>query len=180
MNLLLIRHTKPLIKSGICYGQTDLLLNYKDFLIKRKSILQKIQHLNIPWDVIYSSPLIRCAYLAKYIGKKLNLKIFFNDLLKEFHYGKWENLPYDEIQSEMEEWSKDYINTPVPGGESLKMFIERTNKIYWDLINLNKNVIVVTHIGVIRSFYLLYHNRTIDTFFDFSLDYGDLLLLKIN
>ncbi len=180
MNLLLIRHTKPLIKSGICYGQTDLHLEYKDFLIKRNYIIKKIHSLQIQWDSIFSSPLIRCAYLAEYINKKLKLKLFYDDLLKEFHYGKWENVPYEDIKVEMEEWSKDYINIPTPDGESLKMFIDRTNQIYNELIHLNHNIIVVTHIGVIRSFYLFYNNLSLNSFFDFSLDYGDLLLLKIN
>lgn len=168
------------MENGICYGQTDLPLDYKDFLIKRKYILNKIQQYSLNWDMIYSSPLLRCKQLAKYISKKLNLSLIYHEFLKEFYYGNWENVPFKEIQTEMEEWSKDYIHLPVPGGESLKTFLDRTFKIYKELINLNSNIIVVTHMGVIRSFYLFYYDTSIDTFFDFSLDYGDLFLLNKN
>ncbi|GIX41854.1 MAG: phosphoglycerate mutase [Leptospiraceae bacterium] len=178
MSLLLIRHTKPIVEKNICYGQLDIPLDINHYLIKRKKIYKTIKQLNLYWDWIYSSPSIRCKFLALYLVKKLSIPIFYHDFLKEFHYGKWEGLSYNKIENEFNKWANDYIYQSTPEGESLNSFLERIRNIYIFLIKQNKNIIIITHIGVIRGFYLFYHNLSIENYFDFNLDYGEMLLLN--
>jgi alpha-ribazole phosphatase len=177
MNLLLIRHTKPIIENGICYGQKDVPLHFKSYLKKRKNIYKKIQELNIRWDWIYSSPLIRCKYLAIYLQKKLKIPLYYNDDLKEFSYGLWEGKPYIQIEKEFKQWANFFIEQPAPEGESLNSFLNRIKNIYEFLKSQKKNIIIITHIGVIRGFYLYDKKLSINEYFNFFINYGEFLLL---
>jgi len=179
MNLLLIRHTEPHLIDGVCYGQTDLPLKVYDFLNKRKQILKQITQLSIDWEILYSSPLTRCKQLAQYLQKKIQLPLILHDSLKEFNYGIWEGKPYKEIEQEFTNWANDYVHQPTPQGESFYQFYSRVNDFYQANISLNKNIIIVTHLGVIRAFYLIYHKLPIEEFFRFKINYSDILLFKI-
>ena len=64
MGIVLLRHTKPDIADGTCYGVTDLKPG--------ANLADEARHAiaNLPWkaDQILSSPLVRCASLADHIS----------------------------------------------------------------------------------------------------------------
>ncbi len=176
--IFLLRHAKPIIKEGICYGQLDIPLELRHYLKIRSELSNTIKKLCIKWDVIYSSPLKRCKLLAIYLNKKLSIPVIFEDSLKEFHYGLWEGKSYKDIEQEFTEWSKNYLSQSTPCGESFKEFLKRVESFYYKIIFENINCIIVTHIGVIRCFYLLHQNLPIEKFFDLYLDYGQYIILN--
>ena len=64
MEIYLVRHTKPFINKGVCYGQMDIPIDETLFMQSAKTVLDSLP---AKVDAIYSSPLIRCSFLAKFI-----------------------------------------------------------------------------------------------------------------
>ena len=73
----LLRHTKPNIKGGLCYGQTDLELDDSFSNLHLPQVISQIKLLDI--QKIYTSPLIRCKKLAEQLSEELNLSTPIED-----------------------------------------------------------------------------------------------------
>ena len=154
MEVYLVRHTETVTPKGICYGQSDVALIEPFELLFDQIVAQlpsKIDH-------IYCSPLQRCSILADHInvqsGKRLS--IVQDDRLKELNFGSWELQAWDSIpMSELQPWMDDFVNISVPGGESMLDLHIRVGHYISSLKKSrdNERFIIVTHAGVIRSFY---------------------------
>ena len=77
MEIYLIRHTKPDIVKGTCYGQADI--GTTDSFLYEASCIQ--QHIPAGIQTVYSSPLRRCRQLAEFLFPQQ--VIFLDDRLKE-------------------------------------------------------------------------------------------------
>ncbi len=174
MKLFLVRHTTPDISKDVCYGQSDLNL-VANFGIE----IEKVQSLlgDTHYGKVYSSPLFRCMTLARTLVPESD-QVSLDDRLMEFNFGDWEMKTWKEIEKtpEAKAWFADYIQTPVPGGESFTQLIDRVQ----DFINeLKKNpddddVLIVTHLGVIRAFSVIIKQIDAKAAFDLHVGYGDL------
>lgn len=165
--IYLIRHTKPAVKPGTCYGWTDLDVD-TSFDNELKIIAEKVYDLSN--YKFYSSPLLRCSRLAKALAK--NSSIDYDDRLKELNFGCWEGIEWDNIpEKEMSIWGKDYINNQVPGGESYSMLLNRIED-FWSNINLNEDIVIVAHDGVIRAILYLLLEMKKENVFRINLEYG--------
>ena len=82
MLIHLIRHTTPKVESGICYGNSDLEVT-NTFNEERDVVLSKLSN---HYDVVFTSPLSRCAKLAGFINSP---KHHADDRLKEYNFGDW-------------------------------------------------------------------------------------------
>lgn len=174
MEIYLIRHTTPQVEKGICYGQTDLALanTFSAELERLKA------HLPDSFDLVYTSPLKRCAQLAHTLsGETLS-----DVRLKEMDFGDWEMRPWGDIPSEiLNPWMQDFVNIPVPGGESFGQLIERVNAVWQEISHQTvERVLVVTHGGVIRSVLGAVLAMDPKHFFSMEIDYGGVSLVKGN
>ncbi|MCU0373788.1 MAG: alpha-ribazole phosphatase family protein [Chitinophagaceae bacterium] len=144
----LVRHTTPLIAAGICYGWSNL--DVADTFLAEVEAVTAALPPNI--DCIYSSPLQRCAKLAACISARTGVEeLYYDDALKEMHFGAWEMQAWDSINAvELNVWMENYVSTQVPGGESFMQLCTRVTD--WYNANLHRltNAIVVTHAGPIR------------------------------
>ena len=146
MEVILVRHTKVDVPKGMCYGQSDVPV--------APSFLQEAQitknHLDIylPFDRIYSSPLTRARVLAEYCGYKNPI---IDSRLMEMSMGEWEMQMYDEIKDvRLEEWYKDYMHIPTPGGESFPVLYKRVASFLDELRQSDsQRVAVFSHGGVL-------------------------------
>ncbi|RBW63124.1 alpha-ribazole phosphatase [Tenacibaculum sp. E3R01] len=175
MEIILIRHTTPDIAKGICYGQSDI--NIRDsFLEEIKPILKEIP-VNNENVTFYSSPLKRCAILAK----ELTTKITFDNRLKELNFGDWELKKWDEINRvDLDIWMNDFVNVPTKNGESYIDLHQRTTSFLKELKqNKTKKAIIVTHAGVIRSIWSYINNIPLEKSFDLKLAYGAIIKLNL-
>jgi alpha-ribazole phosphatase len=177
MHLTLIRHTEPNIEKNICYGQSDI-----DLKIGWKKIAKSInmQLANMKFDKFYSSPLKRCKKLAIAIDLKLNIE--YTDLLKEINFGDWELKSWDQIYADpySKKWFGDYINTKTPNGESNIELVERVGIFIQNLKKNNfENVLIITHAGVIRTFYTIINKLSISESFDKKINYGEIIEFTI-
>jgi len=167
MEIYLIRHTKPKIEDGICYGQSDIDLS-PSFENDFQNLMQKIPS---SFDIIFSSPLKRCRALAEKLNAK---KIIYDNLLIELNFGEWEMKKWDEInKDDLNKWMSNYVNVSPPGGENYKQLNERVKQ-FWqkNISELNKDKIaIVTHAGVIRAVLAIMLELELQKTFMFSIDY---------
>jgi len=171
MELYLIRHTTPLVDKGICYGQADLDVT-DTFLEEVKNI---VPHLPGHIDNIYSSPLQRCRKLAIALFK--NKAIEFHDDLMELNCGDWELKVWNEIpKPEIQPWLDDFVQIPVPNGESYLQMHSRVINRFHQIKNIGKPAAVVAHGGVLRSILAHVTNTPLKESFDlFKCHYGSVV-----
>ena len=165
--IYLIRHTKPDVKQGMCYGWTDLDVN-STFEKELAIIKEKTEDFSS--YKFFSSPLLRCKRLAKALANGND--IIFDDRLKELNFGDWEGTQWDDIHfDKVQTWSEDFINNQVPGGESFQDLLDRVTK-FWEGINLNDNIVIVAHDGVLRAIAYLLLKMEKSNIFRIQLEYG--------
>lgn len=109
-----------------------------------------------PWDLIVTSPLIRCAAFATDLGAKIERPVMTEARLREISFGDWEGRSAGEIFAKSPEaiskfWC-DPVNHAPPGGEALESFAQRINQAWQALITTHpgKHILLVSHGGVIR------------------------------
>ncbi len=174
MKLYLIRHTKVDVEHGICYGQSDVGIA-ESFKEEAKVIKKQIS--DIKFDKIYSSPLSRCKKLSEYL---FGSGIKYDDRLMELNFGDWELQKWNNLRNPtIDEWMKDFVNTPCPNGESfiemyyrVKAFVNETKAQSID------NIAIVTHGGVIRCILAYLLNEDLKDAFKREIGYGEVAELN--
>ena len=147
MHLTLVRHTRPLVAGGVCYGVTDLDLapTFDDEAARVVGGLPLAERL-------VTSPLQRCRRLAERIGGARSLVPVVDARLREMDFGAWEGVPWEAIpRAEMDAWAADFLHARPHGGESVHMLYERSRSAITDYRATGLSHIVVTHAGVIKA-----------------------------
>lgn len=140
MRLHLIRHPKPSIQTGICYGRHDCAA--EDTLSVATQLLAELPA-RLP---VWTSPLIRCRALAE----RLHPQPVIDDRLVEMHFGDWEGRHWDDIpRAELDAWAADVAGYAPPGGESPRELQRRALDFVASLDV--PEAVIVTHAGVIRT-----------------------------
>ncbi|MDR0930986.1 MAG: histidine phosphatase family protein [Clostridiales bacterium] len=130
---------------GKLQGNVDIPLN-KTGVEQAKSAGRVLSETG-EWDVIYSSPYKRAKKTASIIAEALNLpNVVELDLLKERDYGDASGLTKQEVQNR-------WVDGNVPNQESREALRERVVNALDIIVSTapNKNVIIVSHGGVINS-----------------------------
>lgn len=145
MLLHLIRHPRPQLDAGICYGRLDVAAPLESGLVDR---LRQSLPSGLP---LWSSPLRRCRDLAA----ALHPQPIFDGRLREMNFGAWEGQAWDDIpRAELDAWAADVADFAPPEGESPRAVQLRALAFVAGLSV--PEAIVVTHAGVIRC--LLAHS----------------------
>lgn len=144
MQLILVRHPKPQVGAGICYGSTDLPPDPADLLRVRDALASLA-----PATPLISSPLLRCAQLARQLP---SASLSFDARLAEMHFGDWEMQAWDAIpRAEIEAWAADPANYRPGGGESVLQMATRVAAFHAALQRQqHERVMVLCHAGTIR------------------------------
>jgi alpha-ribazole phosphatase len=112
VQVFLIRHPRPQVADGVCYGQLDL---------PALDVVQTAAALRtqLPTDLpLISSPLQRCRALAEALHPAPRLEAG----LMEMNFGEWEGKHWDEISIEaLDIWAANLLHHAPPGGESAAM-----------------------------------------------------------
>ena len=164
MILHLIRHPKPLIAPGVCYGQLDIPAENPAGLVAG---LRR----QIPAEVpVWSSPLQRCRALAG----ALHPAPRFDERLMEMNFGLWEGRPWDAVpRSERDAWAADLMGFAPPGGESAEQVKERLSGCV--AACAREEIALVTHAGIIRLLLSMHHQQPLRDFLDYPVPYGGLV-----
>jgi broad specificity phosphatase PhoE len=134
-------------------GWLDLPLTYKG---KRQveDATSKIIDLKIKFNGIYCSPLIRAKESAQIISNKLTLPISELLYFKEKNgYGLLTGFSKLEAKDKYPELLEALNGGYIYGSEPEDKFIERIKIGYQKLIDLNKDVLVITHGGVLSRLF---------------------------
>ena len=166
MKITFVRHGQTdFNKEGKTQGQeVDLPLNDAGIAQAEAVILPSP---NI--DLIISSPLKRASQTAEIINRKYNAPLLHMDDAKEFNYGTLSGKTWAEIEAEtgdMDIHKKDitasYDYRPY-GGESADEVRERVTR-FLNEVKMNhsdKNVLIVTHGGIIEAMQSLFSSNEI-------------------
>lgn len=108
------------------------------------------------WDVIYTSPLRRCADFAHELSGILALPIEMDARLMEIGFGAWEGKTADELRSAdpgcVERFWMDPVAHRPEGAEAIDDFRSRVESACRDILAAHpgKRVLVVGHAGISR------------------------------
>ena len=143
MQLHLIRHPRPDVAPGICYGQTDVSLAECP-----ATVAGRLRPLLPESFALHASPLSRARLLAEALGKPR-----LDDRLKEIHFGDWEGRSFDEIgQPALDAWAASPLDFAPPGGESPRQMAARAHAFLAELrAEAPAAAVVVAHGGPLRA-----------------------------
>lgn len=175
IRLLFIRHTSVLVPRGVCYGQTDVALadNFPEEAEKVKRALAEYDV-----DEAYTSPLSRCVKLAQYCGFEDAMP---DKRLMEMNFGEWEMKRFDEISDpRLQDWFDDYLNVPVPGGESAMMQRARLQSFLTSLQEKQgKTIAIFTHGGILIHAHSILNAISPTEAYSLNPPYGSILPLSL-
>lgn len=176
--VFLLRHARPQFENDrrIVLGQrTDPPLS-ADGRAQAKALRCLTEH--IPFDGIWSSPMLRCRETAELISGG-NCPVRTLERAKEIDYGLWDGLDFDEIRRN---WPDIYaqrgtdMSVPPPGGELPDAAARRLESA---LLSMPEGVhLLVAHAGINRALICrlagipMSRNRTV------AQDYGAVNILE--
>ena len=146
MRLLLVRHPRPAIEPGLCYGSSDIKAMPADTQRVHAALMEAGLPGNLP---IYASPLRRCADLAQRLAGD---KLIFDARLAEMDFGRWELRSWDDIgRSAVDAWTADLLHYRPGGGENVLQVAQRVAAFQASLrASGHAEALVVCHAGTIR------------------------------
>jgi alpha-ribazole phosphatase len=145
VELILIRHPRPLVADGICYGGSDLDVAADEVA----RVHAALRAAGLPGDVpVHSSPLLRCMRLARL----LTAAPILDPDLAEMRFGRWERRSWNDIpRAEVDAWAADLLRYRPGGGETV---LEVAQRVARALARIRasgaERTIVVCHAGTIR------------------------------
>jgi broad specificity phosphatase PhoE len=109
------------------------------------------------WDLIISSPLLRCVEFARALAERSQIPCSIVDDMKEIGFGEWEGKTPDEIialdPNALDRFINDPIHNRPEGAESLEDFSTRVWSAYQVIVkeHQGKHILIVAHAGVARA-----------------------------
>lgn len=170
--VLLMRHPRPKVAAGQCYGQTDIPLEagWETTLETTLPALDGIQR-------IISSPLSRCLEPARWLGHHLALPVATDPRLMELDFGDWEGRFWDDFDGpESRAWAEDFLERAPPGGESFQALARRVVA----AVRAHAGAapcLFLSHGGPIRALLARANGEPLATAFKRSVPYAELIRL---
>jgi alpha-ribazole phosphatase len=149
MRLYLVRHGRPDVTPGICYGSADLAVVPQEHARVTEALLPLLPK-QVP---VISSPLRRCSELATRLAASLRSgNVRYDARLAEMNFGNWEMRTWDDIpRAEIDGWAADVTAYRPGGGESVLEVAQRVRSFHAELQSQNcESAVVVCHAGTIR------------------------------
>jgi len=145
--LILIRHTRPLVAAGVCYGVSDLDCA-ESFEAEAATVLAQLPRL----DRLVTSPLRRCVRLAERVAAAHGVAPTLDARLREMDFGAWEGQAWSALdRAEIDAWAADFHHARPHGGESVAMLAARVEAALAEHAAAPGATAIVTHLGVIRA-----------------------------
>ena len=116
MHLYLIRHTRPAVAEGLCYGRQDVALEEEHLRARLPVIAAQLP----PGLLLHSSPASRCTRLAVMLADAMGGTLAAPDArLHEMHFGEWEGQLWSDLpREETIRWTGDIVQHSPPQGEN--------------------------------------------------------------
>lgn len=180
MDLILLRHGETLHNRQRRYCSDDCPLS-EEGIIQMERAADKINNLII--DRVMVSPLVRARESLDIINKYHNFPFEVIDDIRELDPGKLKGLTFEEgmdlYPKEVEDYLFDYIDTPLPGGESIRDGYERAGRVLARVRKSSGNILMVTHGGFI-SLFLSRILGDVKNYHRFAVDNASFTLIKMD
>ena len=157
MKLWLVRHARPLIDPGVCYGAMDVPADEAATQATAAQLAIALPATRF----LSTSPLQRCEQLAHCLqGLRPDLMPKTDTRLAEMNFGTWEGQHWDTIgETALTAWTADFPQHRPGGGESVRTFMARVEAAIIQTVEQaadqgkggNDSAIWITHAGVIRA-----------------------------
>lgn len=180
MHLFLMRHPQTVAnQQGLIYGKKDYPYTERG----EKQIGQAVDNSScFSFDHIFSSPIKRAGKLAEAVAEFHGLAIKYDARLEEMNQGVLEGLNESEAKERYPEVYEGLMSGDMsfgpPQGESFVQFKERVLNCLEALTQLEGNVLVVSHGGVIRT--MIESVIDCEPGFSWQLDVGNGSIIEIN
>lgn len=164
----MIRHPRPLLAAGVCYGQLDV--DCEDPV----PVAERLRASIPAGTPIITSPLTRALRLAR----ALDPTAICDQRLAEISFGAWEGQAWEDIDRRaIDAWAADVLNFTPPGGESVANLQARA-------IDFAKSleiprVALVSHAGVLRALIGYWQKLQAEEWTRLSFDFGSLTEIEI-
>lgn len=151
--MILVRHARPLIASGICYGALDVPADAESTQHAAEKLAKNLP----PNAVLFHSTLQRCEQLTHALqALRADLLIKPDVRLREMDFGAWEGKSWDDIpRAELEAWTDSFFTYRCGGGENVETFMARVAQAWDECRAAPSPCVWITHAGVIRAALLL-------------------------
>ena len=166
MKIYFVRHGETIWnKEKKIQGRSDIPLNEYG---KELGMITAKALKDIPFDIVYSSPLIRAKETAEILVKDRNLVIHEDNRLLEMSFGEGEGESLPEIHAHPEMKLHNFIHnpgeyTPPAGGETFEELYDRCKNFMEEIIipaeKKYDTMLIVGHGALIRGFIHNINNR---------------------
>jgi len=153
MEIYLIRHTRPDVPEGLCYGRNDVPLDEADFVSRLPQIVAQLPR-GMPF---YSSPATRCVRLAeRLVADTGGALAGVDERLHELHFGDWEGRLWRDLpREETTRWTGDIVQHTPTNGENFMVMWDRVAQVYQSILEAAWNgslqqVGIVAHAGSLK------------------------------
>lgn len=150
MKLWLVRHARPLVAAGICYGHLDVLADARHTTDTVRALTQALSGTNL--NALHCSPLQRTAVMGRVLAEQMRLPLHHDGRLAEMNFGRWEGVPWAEIpKKDIDAWTSDFAHHSFGGQESTQQVLERVWSALQHARQGTADQLWVTHAGVMRA-----------------------------
>lgn len=179
MELWLVRHARPVIAPGICYGSTDVAA---DATHTTQSAARLWRALNTEGAAsnsttahtslqVWASPLQRAQTLAQALHTASGHTLHWHTdvRLAEMDFGHWEGRAWADLGAEaFAPWMDNFAHHRVGGGDSVAHFMARVEQAWQTTLQHGRihghhRAVWLTHAGVIRAMRLWHQDITCPT-----------------
>jgi len=170
--LILVRHTRPALAEGICYGRMDLDLA-PTWPQEFEQCLAQVPTA----DSILSSPSARCLRLAQALARRDGVDFQVDDRLLELNFGSWEGRAWDEIpRDSIDEWVADAVDYAPGDGESLRTLWLRVLEFREEVLRrLPGSAVLISHHGPLRALAAQNAGQSMETLMAYQIAWGGVL-----
>lgn len=165
MTLWLVRHARPLIEPGVCYGALDVAADVQATTETARKLASELP----AGLLVCVSPAQRCQQLAgALLSLRPDLHWQTDARLCEMDFGIWEGVAWTQIPKEaLDAWTSAFGTHRFGGRESANEVLARTG-LAWDEAHPaglpHTSRAWITHAGVIRAARLVSENvRSVST-----------------
>lgn len=170
--IVALRHPKPAIDAGICYGRLDVDLA-EPCEASARDILCHLDASAV--QRVVSSPLRRAHDVAVVLSGALGLPLRVEPRLQEMDFATWEGRPWSMIaRAELDAWAADITGYRPGGGECADDLLRRVGAVMSETLALGESQLWVTHGGPIRCLMALSEGRPLAGYLRHEIPFGSL------
>jgi alpha-ribazole phosphatase len=150
IRLWLVRHARPLVETGLCYGSLDVAVDEEETATAAQRLAQVLP----PSIGVLVSPRLRCVQLARALtALRPDLTARTDPRLSEMDFGGWEGRLWDGLpRAELDAWAGDFAHYRAGlTGESTAQFVSRVGQLLDECRAAGGDQVWIAHGGVFKA-----------------------------